>query len=47
MTDELPDDVSFRSLGRRRLRGFPRPDVIYQAQVPDLPKKFPRLRTSI
>jgi len=47
MTDEFPDDVTFRSLGRRRLRGFPRPDVIYQVQVPDLPKKFPRLRTSI
>jgi len=47
MTDELPDDVTFRSLGRRRLRGFPRPDVIYQVQAPDLPKRFPPLRTRI
>jgi len=47
MTDELPDDVTFRSLGRRRLRGFPRPDVIYQVLAPDLTKRFPRLRTSL
>ncbi|MEX0631179.1 MAG: adenylate/guanylate cyclase domain-containing protein [Chloroflexota bacterium] len=47
MTDELPDDVTFRSLGRRRLRGFPRPDVIYQVQAPDLPRRFPPLRTSL
>ncbi len=47
MTDEPPDDVTFRSLGRRRLRGFPRPDVIYQVLAPDLPKRFPRLRTSL
>lgn len=47
MTEELPDDVTFRSLGRRRLRGFPRPDVIYQVTAPDLPKRFPPLRTRI
>ena len=47
MTDEVPDDVAFRSLGRRRLRGFPRPDLIYQVLAPDLPRRFPRLRTSI
>jgi class 3 adenylate cyclase len=47
MTDELPPEVGFRSLGRQRLRGFPRPDLLYQVRGPDLRERFPKLRTTL
>lgn len=47
MTDELAPEIGFRSLGRHRLRGFPRPDVLYQVRGPDLRERFPRLRTTL
>ncbi|MGH2489230.1 MAG: adenylate/guanylate cyclase domain-containing protein, partial [Candidatus Limnocylindria bacterium] len=46
VVEELTEGVGFRDLGRHRLRGFPRPDVLYQVEVVDLPTDFPPLRTS-
>jgi class 3 adenylate cyclase len=43
--DELPEDVSIRDLGERRLKDLIRPERIYQLLVPDLPSDFPPLRT--
>jgi class 3 adenylate cyclase len=43
----LAEDIAFRELGQHKLRGFPRPDVLYQVEVVDLPAEFPPLRTSI
>jgi predicted ATPase/class 3 adenylate cyclase len=43
--DELPEDVSIRDLGERRLKDLIRPERIYQLVVPDLPSDFPPLRT--
>jgi class 3 adenylate cyclase len=43
----LPADVGFVSLGEHRLRGFPRPDVLYQVTAPGLPTRFPALRTTL
>ena len=40
-------DVTFRDLGLHRLRGFPRPDLLYQVIVDDLPSDFPPLRTAL
>lgn len=37
----------FAHLGIHRLRGFPRPDVLYQVQTDGLPAKFPALRTEV
>jgi len=45
MGDGLATGVMFRDLGLHRLRGFPRPDLLYQAQTPDLAAAFPALRT--
>jgi class 3 adenylate cyclase len=45
--DELPEGIKFRSLGRHRLRGFPHPDLLYQANVPGLGRRFPKLRTAL
>ena len=47
MDDVAPDDVEFHSLGEHRLRGFPRPDVLYQVVAPGLPTRFPPLRTAL
>jgi hypothetical protein len=46
MKAELPDGVTFRSLGQHRLRGFPRSDVLYQVKAEGLPQRFPKLRTA-
>jgi class 3 adenylate cyclase len=43
----LAEGISFRDLGEHKLRGFPRPDVLYQAEAPDLPTEFPPLRTGL
>lgn len=43
----LAEDIAFRELGQHKLRGFPRPDVLYQVEVVDLPADFPPLRTSL
>ncbi|HJT63868.1 MAG TPA: adenylate/guanylate cyclase domain-containing protein [Candidatus Limnocylindria bacterium] len=45
MVDGLPEGVGYRALGRHRLRGFPRPDLLYQVTAPGLRASFPRLRT--
>lgn len=47
MVDHLPEGVGYRALGRHRLRGFPRPDLLYQVTAPDLRVSFPRLRTTL
>ena len=47
MATLAPPEVVFRDLGLHRLRGFPRPDVLYQATVDDLQVEFPPLRTSL
>lgn len=47
MTDGLPEGVSLRSLGQHRLRGFPRPDTLYQAVAEGLGNRFPKLRTTL
>ncbi len=38
------EGVTARRLGRYRLRGLARPEVIFQAEAADLPRAFPRLR---
>ncbi len=43
--DSLPDGVSLRDLGERRLRDLTRPEQIYQVEAADLPREFPPLRT--
>jgi class 3 adenylate cyclase len=47
MAGGLPEDIGFRALGRHRLRGFPRPDLLYQVTAPGLRTSFPRLRTTL
>jgi YVTN family beta-propeller protein len=43
--DELPDGVALRDLGEQRLKDLDRPVRLYKVVAPDLPAKFPRLRT--
>lgn len=43
--DDLPDGISLRDLGERRLPDLTRPEHVYQAVAPDLPADFPPLRT--
>jgi predicted ATPase/class 3 adenylate cyclase len=43
--DHLPDCVSLRDLGERRLRDLNRPEHVFQAVAPDLPSEFPPLRS--
>ena len=43
--DELPDGVLLRDLGEQRLKDLERPARLYQVVAPDLPDRFPRLRT--
>ena len=43
--DELPDGVALRDLGEQRLKDLDRPVRLYQVVAPDLPARFPRLRT--
>jgi predicted ATPase/class 3 adenylate cyclase len=41
----LPDGVSLLDMGRHRLKDLARPEHVYQLVVPDLPDKFPALRS--
>jgi len=42
---QLPPGASLRSLGVHRLRGQREPETIYQLEAPDLPTRFPPLKT--
>jgi len=41
----MPGDISFVELGEHRLHGLPEPETLFQVSVPDLPARFPPLRT--
>jgi YVTN family beta-propeller protein len=43
--DELPKGVALRNLGEQRLKDLDGTVRLYQIVAPDLPSKFPRLRT--
>jgi predicted ATPase/class 3 adenylate cyclase len=43
--DHLPEGISLRDLGERRLRDLNRPERVYQVVAPDLPSEFPPLRS--
>jgi len=43
--DHLPEGVSLRDLGERRLRDLNRPEHVFQAVAADLPSEFPALRS--
>jgi YVTN family beta-propeller protein len=43
--DELPEGVALRDLGEQRLKDLDHPVRLYQVVAPDLPARFPRLRT--
>jgi len=43
--DHLPEGVTLRDLGERRLRDLNRPEHIFQVVTPDLPSDFPALRS--
>ena len=43
--DRLPDDVTLRDLGLRRLRDLLEPEHIFQVEHPALPDRFPPLAT--
>jgi predicted ATPase len=43
--DALPETVSLRDLGERRLKDLIRPERIFQVVAPDLPAEFPALKT--
>jgi len=47
LTDGPPNGVTLRSLGQHRLRGFPRPDTLYQVVADGLAVRFPKLRTTL
>ena len=44
--DALPDGVTLRDLGEHQLRGFQRPDRVFQLLHPDLPADFPPLAST-
>src|SRR5919108_3743720 len=43
--DELPDGVTLRDMGERRLKDVLRPEHIYQLVIRDLPSEFPPIKT--
>ena len=43
--DHLPEGISLRDLGERRLRDLNRPERVFQAVATDLPSDFPALRS--
>ena len=43
--DKLPEGVSLRDLGERRLKDLFRPERVFQVLAPDLPSRFPPLMT--
>ena len=44
--DDLPDGVTVRDLGRHEIRDIPRPELLFQLDVPGLETEFPPLRTT-
>ena len=42
---DLPPEIALRSLGPHRLRDLQEPETIYQVVTPDLPDRFPPLRS--
>src|SRR5262245_38158104 len=42
---ELPDGASLRDLGEHRLKDLQEPERLFQLVAPDLPDRFPPLRT--
>lgn len=46
VTDQLPDGVRLRSLGKHRLKDLARPERILQLIANGLPTDFPRLKTT-
>jgi predicted ATPase/class 3 adenylate cyclase len=45
LLEDLPENVSLRGLGERRLKDLIRPEHIYQLVIPGLPVDFPALKT--
>jgi predicted ATPase/class 3 adenylate cyclase len=45
LLEDLPEDVSLRDLGERRLKDLIKPEHIYQLVIPGLPIDFPALKT--
>jgi predicted ATPase/class 3 adenylate cyclase len=45
LLEDLPEDVSLRDLGERRLKDLIRPEHIYQLVIPGMPIDFPPLKT--
>jgi len=43
--DEMPENISLRDMGERRLKDLIRPEHIYQLVIPNLPIDFPPLKT--
>jgi predicted ATPase/class 3 adenylate cyclase len=43
--DELPEGVTLRDMGTRRLKDVLRPEHIYQLVIADLPRDFPPIKT--
>ena len=43
--DDLPSDVTFDDLGEHRLKDLREPERVYQLVHPDLPRRFPALRS--
>ena len=43
--DHLPEGITLRDLGERRLRDLNRPEHVFQIVAPDLPSDFPALRS--
>jgi predicted ATPase/class 3 adenylate cyclase len=42
---DLPSDVTLRDLGEHRLKDLPRPERIFQLDIPGLPAEFPALKS--
>src|SRR5512139_880053 len=45
LLEDLPENISLRDLGERRLKDLIRPEHIYQVVTPGLPVDFPPLKT--
>ena len=43
--DEMPEGITLRDMGVRRLKDVPRAEHIYQLVIPDLPNEFPPIKT--
>jgi predicted ATPase/class 3 adenylate cyclase len=46
LAEQLPDDLSFTTLGAYRLKDFQEPTLLYQVAHPELPVEFPALRAA-